>query len=64
MSDIVWGIIRTIIGIAIIVAMFWFDKNKFESVKKKNGKMSKPFHKRWWTWAIVAVLIKSEAKRS
>lgn len=57
MSDIVWGIIRAIIGIAIIVAMFWFDKNKFESVKKKNGKMSKPFHKRWWTWAIVAVLI-------
>lgn len=57
MSDIVWGIVRAIIGIAIIVAMFWFDKNKFESVKKKNGKMSKPFHKRWWTWAIAVVLI-------
>lgn len=57
MSDIFWGIIRAIIGIIIIAAMFWFDKTVFKPTKKKNGKMTKPFHKRWWTWTIAVALI-------
>lgn len=57
MSDITAGILRAVIGVALLLVMFWYDKKIFHPVTKKNGKISKPFHKRWWTWTIIVALI-------
>lgn len=57
MSDITAGIIRAVIGVVLLLVMFWYDKKIFKSVTKRNGKTTKPFHKRWWTWGIIVCLI-------
>lgn len=46
-------------SIALLVWMFWYDRThqqRWQTEKKKNGKLKKPYHKRWWTWALVVIL--------
>ncbi|MBN3483022.1 capsid protein [Lactobacillus acidophilus] len=47
----------TIFGIGLLIWAFWYDKNMFKPEKKKNGKMTKPLHTRWYFWVLVVFSI-------
>ena len=49
--------IMALIGIIFVIWMFRYDKNHPNQIKKSNGKVQKPLHKRWWTWVIAVILI-------
>lgn len=46
-----------ILGIGLIIWAFWYDKTSFKPEQKKNGKMTKPYHKRWWIWTIAVFMV-------
>lgn len=46
-----------ILGIGLIIWAFWYDKTSFKPKQKKNGKMTKPYHKRWWIWTIAVFMV-------
>lgn len=35
-----------ILGIGLIIWAFWYDNTDFKPKQKKNGKMTRPYHKR------------------
>lgn len=46
-----------ILGIGLIIWAFWYDKTSFKPKQKRNGKMTKPYHKRWWIWTIAVFMV-------
>lgn len=46
-----------ILGIGLIIWAFWYDNTDFKPKQKKNGKMTRPYHKRWWLWTIAVILV-------
>lgn len=46
-----------ILGIGLIIWAFWYDKTSFKPEQKRNGKMTKPYHKRWWIWTIAVFMV-------
>lgn len=46
-----------ILGIGLIIWAFWYDKTGFKPEQKRNGKMTKPYHKRWWIWTIAVFMV-------
>ena len=46
-----------ILGIGRIIWAFWYDNTDFKPKQKKNGKMTRPYHKRWWLWTIAVILV-------
>ena len=46
-----------ILGIGLIIWAFWYDKTSFKPEQKRNGKMTKPHHKRWWIWTIAVFMV-------
>ena len=46
-----------ILGIGLIIWAFWYDNTDFKPKQKKNGKMTQPYHKRWWLWTIAVILV-------
>lgn len=46
-----------ILGIGLIIWTFWYDNTDFKPKQKKNGKMTRPYHKRWWLWTIAVILV-------
>ena len=46
-----------ILGIGLIIWAFWYDNTDFKPKQKKNGKMTRPYHKRWWLWTIAVLLV-------
>lgn len=46
-----------ILGIGLIILAFWYDNTDFKPKQKKNGKMTRPYHKRWWLWTIAVILV-------
>lgn len=50
-------LIMALIGIIFVIWMFRYDKSHPNQIKKSNGKVQKPLHKRWWTWTIAVILI-------
>ena len=50
-------LVFVILGIGLIIWAFWYDKTSFKPEQKKNGKMTKPYHKRWWIWTIAVFMV-------
>lgn len=46
-----------ILGMGLIIWAFWYDKTSFKPEQKRNGKMTKPYHKRWWIWTIAVFMV-------
>ena len=46
-----------ILGIGLIIWAFWYDNTDFKPKQKKNGKMTRPYHKCWWLWTIGVILV-------
>ena len=46
-----------ILGIGLIIWAFWYDNTDFKPKQKKNGKMTRPYHKRQWLWTIAVILV-------
>lgn len=46
-----------ILGIGLIIWAFWYDKTSFKPEQKRNGKMTKPYHKRWWILTIAVFMV-------
>lgn len=46
-----------ILGIGLIIWAFRYDKTSFKPKQKRNGKMTKPYHKRWWIWTIAVFMV-------
>ncbi len=50
-------LVFVILGIGLIIWAFWYDKTSFKPEQKRNGKMTKPYHKRWWIWTIAVFMV-------
>lgn len=50
-------VLFVILGIGLIIWAFWYDKTSFKPEQKRNGKMTKPYHKRWWIWTIAVFMV-------
>ena len=46
-----------ILGIGLIIWAFWYDNTDFKPKQKKNGKMTRPYHKHWLLWTIAVILV-------
>ena len=50
-------LVFVILGIGLIIWAFWYDKTSFKPEQKRNGKMTKPYNKRWWIWTIAVFMV-------
>ena len=50
-------LVFVILGIGLMIWAFWYDKTSFKPEQKRNGKMTKPYHKRWWIWTIAVFMV-------
>lgn len=50
-------LVFVILGIGLIIWAFWYDKTSFKPEQKRNGKMTKPYHKRWWIWTVAIFMV-------
>lgn len=50
-------LVFVILGIGLIIWAFWYDQTSFNPEQKRNGKMTKPYHKRWWIWTIAVFMV-------
>lgn len=50
-------LVFVILGIGLIIWAFWYDKTSFKPEQKRNGKMTKPYHKRLWIWTIAVFMV-------
>ena len=57
MSDMAEGILGIIVGIALVIWMFWYDENKFIPRKRPDGTWAKAMHQRKWLWIVAIIFI-------
>ena len=50
-------LVFVILGIGLMIWAFWYDKTSFKPEQKRNGKMTKPYHKRWCIWTIAVFMV-------